>query len=67
MRSVKRFRNQAEKCAALAKQTHDEDSRQRLVQLERTFLHLAESEEQQLAAELSALAAANEPKPADPR
>jgi len=65
--SVKRFRIQAEKCAALAKQTHDEESRERFMQLQRSFLHLAETEEQQerLAGQLSALAAANEGKPAD--
>lgn len=64
MTTVKRFRSQAEKCATLAKQTHDEDSRKRFMQLEKTYLHLAESDEQ-LAGELSALAGAREPKRPD--
>jgi hypothetical protein len=65
MTTVKRFRNQAKKCATLAKQTHDEESRQRLIRLEQTFLHLAESEEQ-LAGPISAFAGANEPKRTEP-
>ena len=40
------FRRQAAKCATLAKQTHDEESRQRYLRLEQTYLHLAESEDQ---------------------
>jgi hypothetical protein len=59
--TVKRFRSQAKRCAALAEQTHDEESRQRFMKLERTYLQLAETEEQ-LAGQLSALAAASEPK-----
>jgi hypothetical protein len=62
--TVKRFRNRAERCAVLAKQTHDEESRQRFIKLEQTYLQLAESEEQ-LAGQLSALAGASEPKRAD--
>ena len=62
--TVKRFRIQAEKCAALAKQTHDEDSRQRFMKLEQTYLQLAETEEQ-LAGPLSVLAGASEPKRVD--
>jgi hypothetical protein len=45
MASVKFLRRQAEKCAELAKRTHDEDSRQRCEQLQRTYTHLAEVEE----------------------
>lgn len=65
--TVKRFRLQAEKCAALAKQTRDEDSCRRFIQLQQTYLHLAETEEQQekLAGQLSALTAAAERKSAD--
>ena len=64
--TVKRFRLQAEKCAALAKQTHDEDSRERFLQLRQTYLQLAETEEQQqqLAGRLSAVAAESERKAA---
>jgi DNA-binding TFAR19-related protein (PDSD5 family) len=59
--TVKRFRNQAKRCAVLAKQTHDDESRQRLMRLELTYLQLAETEEQ-LAGQLSALAGVSEPK-----
>jgi len=47
MASVKFLRRQAEKCAELAKRTHDEDSRQRCEQLQRTYTYLAEVEEGQ--------------------
>jgi len=47
MPSAKFFRRQAEKCANLAKRTHDEDCRQRCEQLEHTYYYLAEMEEQQ--------------------
>jgi len=60
--TVKRFRLQAEKCAALAKQTHDDESRQRFLQLRQTYLQLAETEEQQLVGPLSAVAAEKERK-----
>ena len=65
--TVKRLRLQAEKCAALAKQTHDEDSRARFLQLRQTYLQLADTEEQhqKLADELSALPAAGDGKSAD--
>jgi len=46
MTDAVRFRTQAAKCATLAKQTHDEESRQRYLRLEQTYLHLAESEDQ---------------------
>jgi DNA-binding TFAR19-related protein (PDSD5 family) len=59
--TVKRFRNQAKRCADLAKQTHDEESRQRLMRLELTYLQLAETEEQ-LAVQLSVLTSTSEPK-----
>ena len=41
------FRQQAEKCADLARRTYDEDGRERWKQLQRTYCHLAEIEEQQ--------------------
>jgi hypothetical protein len=59
--TVKRFRSQAKRCADLAKQTHDEESRVRLMRLEVTYLQLAETEEQ-LAGQLSVLTPAAEPK-----
>lgn len=40
------FRQQAEKCAELARRTYDEDGRERWKQLQRTYWHLAEVEEQ---------------------
>jgi DNA-binding TFAR19-related protein (PDSD5 family) len=59
--TIKRFRNQAKRCADLAKQTHDDESRQRLMRLELTYLQLAETEEQ-LASQLIAWATPSEPK-----
>jgi hypothetical protein len=53
--STKRFRRQAATCAALAKQTHDEESRQRYLRLEQTYLHLAETKDQ-LVGQISAFA-----------
>ena len=47
MASAKFFRKQAEKCAGMARRTHDEDSRQRCEQLERTYCYLAEVEERE--------------------
>jgi hypothetical protein len=46
MMTAKLLRRQAATCAALAKQTHDEDSRQRCVRLEQMYLHLAQTDEQ---------------------
>jgi hypothetical protein len=63
MASAKLLRRQAATCAALARQTHDEDSRQRYLHLEQTYLHLAEAEEQP-AARMSAPAGEAERKPA---
>lgn len=40
------FRRQAAASAILAKQTHDDESRQRCLRLEQAFLHLAKTEEQ---------------------
>lgn len=53
------FRMQAAKCATLAKQTHDEESRQRYLRLEQTYLYLAESEDQ-LVGQMSAFARTSE-------
>jgi hypothetical protein len=53
MAYAKLLRRQAASCASIAKQTHDEDSRQRCLQLEQTYLQLAQNEEQ-IAARLGA-------------
>jgi len=53
-KATSRFlRRLAASCAALARQTHEEDSRQRCLTLDQTFFQLAETEEQ-LAAHVSA-------------
>jgi hypothetical protein len=57
------FRRQAAKCATLAQQTQDEESRQRYLRLEQTYLHLAESEDQ-LVGQMSAFARASKSTPA---
>jgi hypothetical protein len=36
MAMAKRLRNQAARCAALARQTHDDEARQRYIRLEQT-------------------------------
>ncbi len=46
MATAKFLRKQAATCATIAEQTHDEESRQRCLRLEQTFLYLAETEEQ---------------------
>ena len=40
-----RLRKQAVRCAALAKQTHDDEARQRYLRLEQMYLQMAEAEE----------------------
>ena len=44
------FREQAEKCAELARRTLDEDCRERFEELQRTYRHLAEMEDGQAGA-----------------
>lgn len=46
MATAKRLAQQAATCALLAKQTHDEEGRQRYLRLEQMYLQLAETEEQ---------------------
>jgi hypothetical protein len=46
MAMAKRLRNQAARCAALAKQTHDDEARLRYIRLEQTYLQMALAEEQ---------------------
>ena len=46
MTDAVQIRTQAAKCATLAKQTDNEESRQRYLRLEKTYLHLAESGDQ---------------------
>ena len=43
--SANRLKKQAARCQALAKQTHDEEGRQRCLRLEQMYLQLAEAEE----------------------
>ena len=43
--SANRLRKQAERCRTLARQTHDEDGRQRYLRLEQMYLQLADAEE----------------------
>jgi hypothetical protein len=45
MTTAKFLRRQAASCATLAEQTTDEESRQRCLWLEQTFLQLAETKE----------------------
>ena len=61
MATAKFLRRQAATCATLAKQTHDEESRQRCLRLEQTYLHLAETEER-LDGPMSALTSESETK-----
>ena len=62
MANAKFLRRQAATCATLAKQTHDEESRQRCLRLEQTYLHLAETEEQ-FDGRMSGLTGESETKP----
>ena len=45
MAIANRLKKQAERCAALAKQTHDTEARQRFLKLEQTYLQMAQAEE----------------------
>ena len=47
--SANRLRKQAERCQALAKQTHDDDGRRRYLRLEQMYLQLADAEERSAA------------------
>lgn len=51
--TAKRFKSQAATCATLARQTHDEEGRERYLRLEQMYLHLAASEEHQLVSQRS--------------
>ena len=62
MATAKFLRRQAASCATLARQTNDEDSRERCLRLEQTYLQLAETEEQG-AARMSAITGEIEDKP----
>ena len=44
--TAKQLRRQAATCAVLAKQTQDEEGRQRYLRLEQMYLQLAEAEDQ---------------------
>ncbi len=62
MVTAKRLRTQAARCAALAKQTHDEEGRQRYLRLEQMYLELAETEDR--ASPIRAVASQSDMKPA---
>ena len=63
MVTAKRLRTQAARCAALAKQTHDEESRQRYLRLEQMYLELAETEDRE-ASPMRAAPSQSDMKPA---
>jgi hypothetical protein len=63
MATARRLRKQAATCAALARQTHDEESRQRYLRLEQTYIQLAEMEERPVGP-MGSLAGDGERKPA---
>jgi len=63
MVTAKRLRTQAARCAALAKQTHDEEGRQRYLRLEHMYLELAETEDGE-ASPMQAAASQSNVKPA---
>ena len=62
MASSKFLRRQADRCADLARRTHDEDSRERCERLQRTYCSLAETEEQRTA-DLNASSADSDQRP----
>ena len=63
MVTAKRLRGQAARCAALAKQTHDEEGRQRYLRLEQMYLELAETEDRETSP-MRAVASQSNMKPA---
>ena len=63
MVTAKRLRGQAARCAALAKQTHDEEGRQRYLRLEQMYLELAETEDR-ASSPMRAAASQTDMKPA---
>lgn len=63
MVTAKRLRTQAARCAALAKQTHDEEGRQRYLRLEQMYLELAETEDRENSP-MRAISSQSDMKPA---
>ena len=63
MVTAKRLRKQAARCAAVAKQTHDEEGRQRYLRLEQMYLELAETEDRD-SSPVRAVASQSDMKPA---
>jgi hypothetical protein len=45
MANSKTLQRQAERCAALAQQTRDDEARERYLRLEQMYLHLAEGKD----------------------
>ena len=56
--TAKVLRRQALRCAALAKQTQDEESRERYLRLEQMYFQLAEAEERSSASDANVKPAA---------
>lgn len=63
MAMANRLRKQAARCAALAKQTHDDEARQRYLRLEQMYLQMAEAEDR-ADSPIHAAAGGNNFKPA---
>ena len=59
MAITNRLRRQAVRCAALAKQTHDDEARQRYLRLEQMYLQMAEAEERADSAPRGAIGGSN--------
>ena len=59
MAITNRLRKQAARCAALAKQTHDDDARHRYLRLEQMYLQMAEAEERADSAPRGAIGGGN--------
>jgi hypothetical protein len=64
MAIANRFRRQAATCAVLAKQTHDDEGRQRYLRLAQMYHKLIETEER-AGRPVSAAARESDAKPAD--
>ncbi len=56
MATARRLKKQADRCAALARQTQDEEARRRYIRLERLYLNLAEAEDSTAPARIESAA-----------
>ena len=62
MATAKCLRRQAATCANLAKETYDEESRERYMRLEQLYLQLADSEEEDAADQSGVYASDSKPE-----